>query len=247
MKTAKPYQITLTRKSKHGLAFTANSLWKGRRMLRIAPVVVLTGNNGSGKTAMLKAIAAGAGVDPSRASKSDSQKDRFWTSRPESEFGFILNSHHPDQVWLHSPTDQMKGRGYVEDIGDLTRLFASRCSHGEMLYRLIGKQLTESLTFLKENSVKKCAMLIIDEPEAALSLETLMDACTFLGSATRDIMNVVKNGKQPRIAMFIATQNPELCRAMVSNGAERIDLGGWKKGDPFEPFLKNISQQALPR
>lgn len=227
----RPYTITITKK-KDGPAFKS-PVWKKRQSLRLAPVTVITGNNGSGKTALLKAIAAGAGVNEGETTLSESKKD-VMVYKGRFELGMALNSFHPHEVFLHSPVDQIAGRGYVETSLDIRRLFARNRSHGEQLQGLLLQQIQTSIEFLrKHESAKRRLLFLMDEPECAASLETMLSMHAFLEQSTLNLMALARAGKRPRVALFVATQSPALVRILVNAGAQRLDLGGWKSGDPF--------------
>lgn len=231
------YSIILT-KEIDGLAFN-NSLWKGKESVEIfSPVTVLTGNNGTGKTAILNAIALGCGVDLGFTSLSESKHDGYQYPRcletDISKFGTIKNSYQPDEVFFNSPLAHIKGNSTVETELDLFRIFMGwNKSHGEGLTNLSNRHFTLCGKFMYDNK-DKCCINLMDEPEAGLSLEAIHDMVDCLRKISIYCTN--KNGTA-RMSMIITTQNPELVVALVNNGAMRIDLGGWKNGDPFAKYF----------
>ncbi len=227
------YKITLEKET-DGLAFK-NSFWNGEKSLEIYPVTVLTGNNGSGKTAIINAIMRGAGGIIEVSSLEESASYEGIGLGYGKEFGKIKNSYLPDEVFYHNAVFQTAGRGWVDCELDTTRIFAKRQSHGEFLQCMLQRHWELHI----KNKHRICLSLI-DEIETGLSCETLRSTVAFLGILTEWIMEQAHKDQKPRIALIISTQNPEVVFELVSKGALRIDLGGWKNGDPFAKCLEGL-------
>lgn len=233
------YKIILT-KDINGLVFNS-PMWKDKDSIAISPVTVITGNNGTGKTALLNAIALGSGIDLDFTSLSES-KQHGWNYPRDlnidiEKFGSIKNSYNPVEVFFYSALTHLRGRGIVTNELDLMRCWGNNKSHGEILNQCLNRHFGKSSEYLKANQ-NTCCMHIFDEIESGASLEKMQYLIGVLGIITKRIIDNANEDRKPNTALIFATQNPELVMELVTNGAMRIDLGGWEHADPFKKYLE---------
>ena len=225
------FRIKLT-KDKDGLAFK-NDIWKNVSSLDISPVTVITGNNGSGKSALLKAIFLGQGGTIYHTNVQESKNESGYTCTLNYEiqtYGSITTDSSFEETFFHDPIVQIRGSGAVHNELDCTRVLGWRKSHGENLKNLLYRNW--KLQFKIVNTLS-----LIDELESGLSLETLEKEVQFLQTLCDYVLTQAKQDTQPKRCIIIATQNPLVVSSLVEVGAMRLDLGNWENKDPFEKYL----------
>jgi len=221
-----------------GLAFK-NNIWENKSSIKIFPVTIVTGNNGSGKSVLLNAIMLGQGGSIGRTSVKESKQEdeHIYTMAVKKDtetYGSIKISCVFDNTFYHNPIEHIRGIGAVYHSIDCLRVWGWKKSHGENLKNLYYRNWEISA---KEQHNSISILHLIDEVESGLSLETLEEEIDFLKKMTEIVISVSKQDRIPKVCVILATQNPILVKELVSVGAMRLDLGGWKNGDPFAKYL----------
>lgn len=168
--------------------------------LDLGQVTVVVGENGTGKSTLVEALAMAYGMNPeggstgamvaARPSESDlSQKLKLQRGAAASRKGFFLRAETMHNFYT-----------YLEDSCFKTKLHER--SHGESFLDLV----EERIPYIK-------GLWILDEPEAALSLS----GCQRL---VKLLQRILKGGSQ----LIISTHSPMLA---AFPGAQILEIGSW--------------------
>lgn len=172
------------------------------------PVTFLVGENGTGKSTLLEAIAVAYGFN----AEGGTRNFNFSTAETHSDLHALLTiikSAYPDDgFFLRAEsfynTASYIDEIYIDEIGDPGYL---RAYGGKSLH---AQSHGESFLALVQNRFRGCGLYLLDEPEAALSPSRLL---TLLA----EIHALVQDDSQ----FLIATHSPIL---MAYPGAEVLEL-----------------------
>lgn len=178
-------------------------LMDGNELDTSAPVTVLVGENGTGKSTLLEGIAVAFGFNPEGGSRNFD----FSTAETHSELyehlTLIRRAFPKDGFFLRAES-YYNVASYIDSLNDKT-----------LIARYGGKSLHEqshgeSFLSLIQNRFSGRGIYILDEPEAALSPKSMM-------TIIAEIDRLVKNDSQ----FIIATHSPML---MAFPGAKVYEL-----------------------
>src|SRR4051794_7584887 len=172
--------------------------------LTLGPATVLVGENGTGKSTIVEAIAMAYGLNP----EGGSRHTRHTTRRSESALASALTLSRGIDArgwgyFLRAET--MHGLySYLEGIGDNGRLH--QMSHGESFLDILGTRFT------------KPGFYVLDEPESALSFT----GCLALVGVLQELI------RRGRSQVLVATHSPVVA---ALPGARILELGddGWQE------------------
>lgn len=167
--------------------------------LDLSPVTVLTGENGTGKSTLVEAVAAAYGLNPEGGSTGAMHATRRSES-PLADHLQLVRGAGAARSGFFLRAETMHGfYTYLEDVGVGTPLHER--SHGESFLDLVVER------------VRIRGLWVLDEPESALSLS----GCLALLGLLRDL---VAGGSQ----VILSTHSPVLC---AFPGADLLELGAW--------------------
>lgn len=167
------------------------------------PVTFLVGENGTGKSTLLEAIAVAYGFN----AEGGTRNFQFSTAQTHSnlyEWLTVIRSAYPDDGFFLRAESFYNTASYIDEIGDPGYL---RAYGGKSLH---AQSHGESFLALVQNRFRGHGLYLLDEPEAALSPSRLL---TLLA----EIHALVKDGAQ----FLIATHSPIL---MAYPGAAVLEL-----------------------
>lgn len=179
-------------------------LAQGHRLILDAPVSFLVGENGTGKSTLLEAVAVACGFN----AEGGSRNFRFSTRDTHSELGgylTVVRGDYPQDGFFLRAESFYNVASEVDDLDRIDDLLASygggslhKQSHGESFLALV------------QNRFGGHGLYLLDEPEAALSPTRLMSLMILLRQLT-------EKGSQ----FLIATHSPIL---MAFPGARIYEL-----------------------
>lgn len=205
-------------------------LFEKRSELVLGPATVLTGANGSGKTSIINAIAAGLGLCDQYSTRTVSQSVQVHhidLAHVMELYGLLKTDQNFDEVFCYRGDQGGRTPIALDAMEDVMAIFDSKGSHGEVNLAKFAKHILVPAKSLIDNG--KFVLLLMDEPECGFSPEYIIDLCIFLVNA----IGKAKLDFAPSLNMVLTTQNPLVLYTALDAGATRIDLGGWKKKDPF--------------
>lgn len=167
--------------------------------LELGPVTVLTGDNGTGKSTLVEAIAQAFGLNVEGGSTSVMHSTRPSESALGEHLQLVRGAGAPKQGFFLRAETMHSLLTYYEEIG-VGGMLHER-SHGESF-----------LDMVSERSRIR-GLWLLDEPESALSLSGCLALLGLLGE-------LVEQGSQ----VIVSTHSPVLA---VVPGADLYELGEW--------------------
>ena len=190
-----------------------------------APVTFFVGENGTGKSTLIEAIAAAAGLNPEGGSRDHS----FYTRNTHSElpeFITLIKTVTPNDSFFLRAESFYNIATYLDNNSSLVRygsISLHEQSHGESFLALV------------KNRFEGDGLYILDEPEAALSPQRLMSLITLID-------DLVKRNSQFIIAthspILMAYPNSEIL-GFSDNGIEKISYRETEHYKITKMFLDN--------
>ncbi|AWB90658.1 AAA family ATPase [Salinibacterium hongtaonis] len=165
----------------------------------LAPVTVLVGENGAGKSTIVEAIASAFGMNPEGGSTASMSETRKTESDLADHLQLIRGAGASKQGFFLRAETMHGFFTYLESIGDEGTFHEQ--SHGESFLDLVAAR----------SRVR--GLWVLDEPESALSLP----GCLALIGLLRDL---VSNGSQ----VLLSTHSPVLA---AYPGASLYEVGEW--------------------
>jgi hypothetical protein len=208
----------------------------------VGKAIVLTGSNGTGKTALINSFARAAGLGIRFSSSHSKYDDPSCTALDMNEAqstcgGASLykdDNSGPltfDAVFRYRGDETRMMPIAMDTEEDFTNLFGMRASHGQVNLAKLGKLLKDARADLKKGSK---LLLLFDEPETGFSI----DIVALVAKRFRELCEELIT---PHSLLFnsnvvISTQSPFILKSCELGGATRIDLGGWMTDnkDPFK-------------
>lgn len=153
-------------------------------------VTFLVGENGTGKSTLLEAIAVAYGFNPEGGTLNFNFKTRDSHSDLHQHLGLIRDHHRPRDAFFLRAESFYNVASYIDDV-EVTKSYGGKSlhtmSHGESFLTLIEQRLSGD------------GLYLLDEPEAALSPMRIMTFMVLL-------QQLVDSGSQ----CIIATHSPIL-------------------------------------
>ena len=162
-------------------------LVKHKELWFTKPVTFFVGENGTGKSTLLEAIAIALGFNPEGGSRDFFFSTRDTHSELSGQISLIRRFYPKDGFFLRAESFYNTA-SYLDDNSTMLRyggVSFHRQSHGESFFSLV------------KNRFEGNGIYLIDEPEAALSPQRLMSLLILID-------NLVKQDSQ----FFIATHSP---------------------------------------
>ncbi len=178
-----------------------------------APVTFFVGDNGTGKSTMIEAMAVSYGLNPEGGSKNIVFSTRNTVSQLEDYIVLEKGIKRPKDAFFLRAESFYNLASKIDDFGDLDQYYGGRSlhaqSHGESFLSTINGRFFGQ------------GLYILDEPEAALSVTGQM-------AMLRLMQDLIKNHSQ----FIIATHSPILTAYPDAVIYEVTDAGISKK--PYE-------------
>jgi len=204
--------------------------------LQLTPATVLIGNNGSGKTSFLNALAAGCGLGGTDVRKQPGTEARI----DETIHTYrILNPSHEFQEVFRFLGDRVIGRrGFAETDTEFLMAWNSNASHGEVSSNIMLNLVISPARDAMRAGVS--TLLLLDEPENGQSPENMLGLCRLTQQLCGQCITRTNQSHIP-VFFIVATQSPFVLAAAVSGGARSINLGGWNGPNPFPELTKLLT------
>jgi predicted ATPase len=189
------------------------------------PVTFFVGENGTGKSTLLEAIAIALGFNPEGGSR-----DHLFSTRDThselSEHISIIKQFHPKDGYFLRAESFYNNASYLDDNSNMNRyggVSFHEQSHGESFFSLI------------ENRFEGNGIYLLDEPEAALSPQRLMSLIILID-------RIVKKNSQ----FIIATHSP-IVMAYPNSEIMQFTDEGMRKVAYRETDHYQITKQFIDR
>jgi predicted ATPase len=231
-------------KEKQGTRFQEIEAFQGRREIVTSQAVVLTGAGGTGKTTLLDALAYSGGLGDRYSSSATTYRysnlEMNDLSKTHAGAWFADDEKVEFDRVLRFRGDEVKARPLAMDtMEDMQLMFSNRGSHGQVNINRLGALLQQSGEYLKDEKGK--LLVVLDEPEAGLGMDVIFRLTDHLSLLCR------KAVRSKRLWTVIATQCPFFVMVCQDAGATRLDLGGWRWGDPMELFSGGLTNQLIDK
>lgn len=231
-------KIKLLSKAERGRLLQKAKGLDGKSTFDVGNAVLLTGANGAGKTVLIDALAASAGLSGRYSSSKTSYAYSSLDSRSATEDhgGASLVEGRSkikfDLVLRYRGEETRKGPIALDTLEDIMSIMTSEGSHGQVSLHRLGTLLVEAREYLEKK--KGSLLVLLDEPETAIGPDYLLRMVDRLHILCEQAM------RMDRFKIVIATQNPFLVFGIESGGATRLDLGGWYEDiDPFPRLIEH--------
>ncbi|GAB3620864.1 AAA family ATPase [Glutamicibacter endophyticus] len=198
-----------------------------REGLDLGPVTILTGQNGTGKSTVLEALAMAYGMNPEGGSTGAMHVTRPSESPLHEQLKLIRGAAASRKGFFLRAETMHSFYSYLEESRFKTSLHER--SHGESILELIQERLP---------TVR--GLWLFDEPESALSMHSCIELVHLMQRAIQDGSQVVISTHSPVLAAFPGAQIYQLSDA----GFELVDydrlelVTGWRSflADPAGHF-----------
>jgi predicted ATPase len=179
--------------------------------LDLGQVTVLVGENGTGKSTILEAIAEAYGLNPEGGSTGAMHTTRRSESNLAEQLQLVRGLGAPKGGYFLRAETMHSFFTYLEENPPLNRSdleFHAR-SHGESFLALIGSK------FFTMSGLPRPGLFVLDEPESALSFTSSLQVLATLQELTRD----------ERVQVLMATHSPVLAAFPGATILELTDTG----------------------
>jgi hypothetical protein len=226
-------KLTVTHR---GAVLSELNFWKDTDEVETGRVTLLTGSNGSGKTATIHSIMGPLDLFDNCAT--DGYLNPGFVKKT---FGTIALDEEFD-VYLKYRGDRVSGLpGALNGELDIRRTFLGKRSHGTAALNLIAEHVLAPM--MKALDEGKRVLIFLDEPEAGLSPEA---ADRFAQKLAQEVENYES------LYIIIATQSSSFRRELLEVGGAEHDFGGWVFGPPpwrieelKEQYTKRVERLAV--
>lgn len=229
---------------KRGTRLQELEAFRDKQGFDVSQAVVLTGAGGTGKTTFLDALAYSGGLGDRYSSSATTYRysnlEMNDLSKTHAGAWFAGEEKIQFDRVLRFRGDEVKARPLAMDtMEDMQLMFSNRGSHGQVNINRLGALLQQSGEYLKDETGK--LLVALDEPEAGLGMDVIFRLTDHLSLLCR------KAVRSKRLWTVIATQCPFFVMVCQDAGATRLDLGGWRWGDPMELFSGGLTNQLIDK
>lgn len=229
---------------KRGTRLQEIEAFRDKQEIDVSQAVILTGRGGAGKSTLLDALAYSGGLGDRYSSSATtyqySNLEMNDLSKTHAGAWFADDEKVQFDRVLRFRGDEVKARPLAMDtIEDMQLLFSNRGSHGEVNINRLGVLLQQAGEYLKNETGK--LLVALDEPEAGLGMDVIFRLTDHLSLLCRKAVTT------NRLWVVIATQCPFFVMVCQDAGATRVDLGGWKWGDPMDLFSGEMTRQLIDK
>lgn len=231
-------------KEKQGTRLLDIEAIQNKREIPTAQSVVLTGAGGSGKTTLLDSLAFSGGLGDRYSSSATSyqytglEMNELRKTHAGAYFG--ENKKIKFHRVLRFRGDEVRARPISMDtMEDMQLIMGSRGSHGEVNINRLATIFQQVGEYLKGETGN--LLVALDEPEAGLGMDIIFRLTDHLTTLCEKAFD------GSRLWVVIATQCPFFVMVCEKAGATRVDLGGWKWGDPMDLFSGEMTRQLIDK